>query len=720
MPDADQGHRKCIAAVAALLLAGSAAAAQLPGVADAPPPGLPPGANVESLTIQSGPAKCCSIIDLLGVPQVGKAVAPLFRTRMAGAVRRKLLAPVGKAVGLDPDPTSPAFAAQSPTAAVAGGIAVQQEQAAAEIAALKILAQADCLCYPEVIPAILASLDSCVEPVRFAALKALYGNCCCERNCRHPFPQAGCASCACYEAVQKRLRALLDAKDPLGQLRERSPRVRELAEAILWQCAGVLPPQPVVPAPTAEPDPTPGPLPDPDTAVPEPEVPLDELAWLRRLLRGAGRNGGPRLASYFTSVEQAPRTSPYPPEPVSEAASPAPQDLEEVLEAMAVLRQASRQPLSPVPGPPAPAAATPPTSRPAVESQVPAPAFVAPVLLDTPPGMQPMPFHDGGLQVIDLCPRCGDVACFGCGTTLPPGRRLLDLAERLDDPIDYDAGWRYRYNLGIERVAVAPFHLDTARPDSHLALRAQPQYGIRFPDRATYVWAPIGRGGPPFPETNLDLSDLWLVSETATGDASALLEIPLRFINPEINGDTGGLGDIRVGVKSKLFGDDCWTVSSIFRTYIPTGDTDVGLGVGHVSLEPGVLAHYQWDAYTSLHAELKFWIPVGADPDHKGEILRYGLGVSHVAYARPLFDGGCEEFALIPTAELVGWTVTDGRQTLPLGGLEEVDGSAYLAGLVGVRAVLTDRFEVGVSGGYAWTADRWYRSTVALEARVVF
>jgi hypothetical protein len=173
---------------------------------------------------------------------------------------------------------------------------------------------------------------------------------------------------------------------------------------------------------------------------------------------------------------------------------------------------------------------------------------------------------------------------------------------------------------------------------------------------------------------------------------------------------------MNVVTKTVLLDGREWQLTQLFRSYFPTGSASRGTGNGHVSLEPGIALRYKWSPVTYFHGDLKYWFPLGADPDHSGPVLNYGFGISHVAY-------DSDEFAILPTLELLGWTVLDGRQSLPTGGLpQEVDSFGILNLHPGVRFVWDrendwGRIDLGIGSGFSLTSDHWYSSVFRIDLR---
>jgi hypothetical protein len=287
----------------------------------------------------------------------------------------------------------------------------------------------------------------------------------------------------------------------------------------------------------------------------------------------------------------------------------------------------------------------------------------------------------------------------------------------------YDNPWRRLFGLGMhrmhddigigrERVALATFEIDASQPFSNVRARYDAAYGLDTPDRAEWFWAKSGKG-PVSGGERVNYQDLRFYSEVGGKSFSAIVDLPLRSLDPEINGNTTGFGDMVAGTKTVMVDGRYWQITQVFRTYINTGSVKKGLGTGHVALEPGVLARYKWTDDTYIHGELKYLFPVGADPKFAGQVLRYGIGLTQLCY-------DTDTFALIHSAELSFMTFEDGQKTT-VAGTRDVDGETVGTGLYGLRCVLGPAgdlglFEVGAAGGVGMGTN-WIEGLLRLEAR---
>ncbi|QDU62035.1 hypothetical protein Pan216_29010 [Planctomycetes bacterium Pan216] len=257
--------------------------------------------------------KCCSIFDFLGIGQAFDFINENIFKSALGQAANRVLGPVGRALGLGPSLLSDKFANEPGAMGLAHKLKKEELKAPLKVKAIEYLGTLDCNCYPEVVDALLASLDDCTEVVRFAALKALRKQCgkkhfshlhghkqsCeCESECR-----CDCRGCQCQRKVIERLNDLLLERDETGCLKEKSHRVRELATIMIEECLSKRQPPPgmcmdepaeeVKPAPEKKPTPDPVPKAKPDVApkaVPDTTTtnsPSSLGSWLRSWSRAS-------------------------------------------------------------------------------------------------------------------------------------------------------------------------------------------------------------------------------------------------------------------------------------------------------------------------------------------------------------------------------------------------------------------------------------------------
>ena len=272
-------------------------------------------------------------------------------------------------------------------------------------------------------------------------------------------------------------------------------------------------------------------------------------------------------------------------------------------------------------------------------------------------------------------------------------------------------------------------YIDSAIPATQFRLRFDSAHDNPLPDRAEFFYraAMTPHGDLPLAaETGVDYQDVTPYLELAVSpNASAFIEIPFRWVDPELNVNTFGLGDIQVGFKRVVTSHTNRLLTFQFRTYIPTGAADRRLGTDHVSLEPGLLFAQKLSPRTTLESELRLWIPIEGTEfpigDAAGPVLRYGLGFGHDLY-RSAGCGHCLK-RLTGVAEFVGWSIFDGLGTVPAvpSGATRIGagGDTIVNAKWGLR--WTDaRSSMFVGYGHGLTNDVWYQDIVRAEYVVRF
>jgi hypothetical protein len=263
-------------------------------------------------------------------------------------------------------------------------------------------------------------------------------------------------------------------------------------------------------------------------------------------------------------------------------------------------------------------------------------------------------------------------------------------------------------------------YIDSALPLTQFRLRFDASYDDNRPERVDFLYPKNGLG--PLREPRVDYQEASAYLEySPMPRLSGFIEMPYRWINPEANRDQNGFSDLNVGFKFAVLCDPDQVLTVQMRTYLPTGDAGLGLGTHHVTLEPALLFYQKLTERLSLEAELRDWIPVASPDDFAGNVIRYGVGVSYLAY-------DCDSVRVRPVVELVGWTVLsgkderDGEVGLPAAG-ETIVNAKF-----GVRVGLgeqtetgnTDRADLYIGYGRALTGDVWYKNTLRVELRVRF
>ena len=260
-------------------------------------------------------------------------------------------------------------------------------------------------------------------------------------------------------------------------------------------------------------------------------------------------------------------------------------------------------------------------------------------------------------------------------------------------------------------------YIDPAIPGDEFRLRFDAAFDDRRPTRAEFFYPQSAPRGPglPRPEARVDYQELTSYLEAAaTPRLSGFVEVPFRFLTPEINAPASGLSDVNAGFKYAFLYRDDLVATFQFRTYTPTGDSHRGLGTGHVSLEPALLVYKRLDERLAFEGELRDWTPVGGT-DFAGNIVRYGLGVHY-----DLFH--THDLLWTPVAEVVGWTVLGGKvSAVPPDGVpvvEDAAGQTIVNAKFGVRVSYGNRADLYAGYGRPLTGDRWYENIFRLEFRL--
>jgi hypothetical protein len=277
-----------------------------------------------------------------------------------------------------------------------------------------------------------------------------------------------------------------------------------------------------------------------------------------------------------------------------------------------------------------------------------------------------------------------------------------------------------------------------------MRLRWDTLFSIPRPDRAEYFWARenvnqlepsgpctrhgVGKG-PKCIASRIDVEDLSLYNEVASGNFSAFVETPYREVDPTTSPISAALGldpcchrsgfaDMNIGAKSLLLDCELMQVAFQFKTFLPVGNFTTGLGTGHVSLEPSLLYTFKVGPDTYLQGQFAYWIPIGGDALYQGNIFHYHTSLNHVLW-RPIPD-----VQLIGTAEVNEWSVLGGNFTqtdfFDVATRRPFAVSATTTMLSmgpGLRLVICDKIDVGVGTAFSVTGPRWAEEQIRAEFR---
>lgn len=246
------------------------------------------------------------------------------------------------------------------------------------------------------------------------------------------------------------------------------------------------------------------------------------------------------------------------------------------------------------------------------------------------------------------------------------------------------------YGLGVERLPFGLFDIEPAQPSNNFRTRINIANNMHFPDRAEYFWArTVNGGGPPLGESKIDYQELRLRMEMGAKKFSTSLEVPFRATSPELNANHAGPSDLQMGVKTVMLEGDTWILTQYFGTRFATGSSSAGLGTGKVGLEPGVLFRNKMYEKTWMHGELKFWFPIGANPEHGGQVLKIASGINTVWWEN-------ERRAWIPSIELNSYSVLNGMTRDSSQVLRPIDGDFILNVTPGVHYAMDRKGDFGL------------------------
>jgi hypothetical protein len=261
-------------------------------------------------------------------------------------------------------------------------------------------------------------------------------------------------------------------------------------------------------------------------------------------------------------------------------------------------------------------------------------------------------------------------------------------------------------------------YIDPAFVGNLVRERVDAADNFRQPSRAEFFYAQARPGGPglPMPEARVNYQEIQSYVEFAPAPGfSTFVEVPVRFLQQEINDNHNGLGDMNFGIKYMLAAADDRVTTFQFRTYVPTGNATLGLGNNHVSLEPALLHYQRLSDNWGLESELRFWAPAGGT-GFAGDIVRYGAGLSYNLWQ-------ADRFQFRPVAEFVGWTVLGGKSATVEPNavvVESAAGQTIINAKVGMRVKVRDLGDFYVGYGRALTGDRWYENTFRAEFRIAY
>lgn len=347
-------------------------------------------------------------------------------------------------------------------------------------------------------------------------------------------------------------------------------------------------------------------------------------------------------------------------------------------------------------------------------------------------------------------------------------------------------------------------YIDSAVISNKLRVRFDAGFDLNRPDRAEFFYASwanladhphaikntdkivtaVNNRGPLRIPESVNFQEVSTYLEMAPLDRfSIFAELPFRFVQfigdaedpnafetpgfreayDRSSSETQGVSDTQLGFKYALVQNPIASITFQFRTYIPTGRSQLGLGTGHVSTEPGMLMQFNPTDRFSLMGQAKLWTSINGGAN-AGNIATYGTGMGYDLFdpSGPWQPFGGFNFRVTPLAEFVGWTVLDGFETLsspdslpivpntaripvdpivtdasglhqtqdPPGsggrpapvthGVEIATGKTIVNMKLGFRTHFSPQDSVYIGWGRALTGSRWYQDFARIEYRFLF
>jgi len=276
----------------------------------------------------------------------------------------------------------------------------------------------------------------------------------------------------------------------------------------------------------------------------------------------------------------------------------------------------------------------------------------------------------------------------------------------------YEPTWYPQANAGI--------FIDHARPRSQMIFRYDSGVNLILPDRSEFYWSRIGQKGPGRPERSVNYNDLVLGNEIAAGNFGLVIEQTYRQQDAEINGRVSGFGDMRIATKSMLIDCELLQCTFQFKTYIPIGNFNRGLGIGHVALEPSILTALKITPNTYLESQVSQWIPVGGTTGFEGNVLHIHESLNHLWWRK-------KSLQFITMWEYQAYIFQNGSFTQPFDAQPDPNANPLVLGRSnreayhytgpGARLVVCDKYDVGFGATFALTDDHFAEQLYRVEFR---
>lgn len=255
--------------------------------------------------------------------------------------------------------------------------------------------------------------------------------------------------------------------------------------------------------------------------------------------------------------------------------------------------------------------------------------------------------------------------------------------------------------------------IDSAMPRSLIRMRFDVNRYDTRPTRAEYLFP---SDGFHVPETRVHTQELNTYVEYGLNEwFSTFMETPFKWIDPEVNRNVNGFGDFHLGMKFAGWNSDRLLTAVQVRLDAHTASTALA-GTGHWSIEPSLLGAWRILDELTLEGQVGYWVPLGGT-DFAGEVLKYGIALSYGQRTG-------ETIQLMPVAEVIGWTVTSGRELVaPAPGVfvvESAAGDTIVNGCLGLRFTLGQAADVYAGYSRCLTGNPWFRDTFRVEFRIFY
>jgi len=380
----------------------------------------------------------------------------------------------------------------------------------------------------------------------------------------------------------------------------------------------------------------------------------------------------------------------------------------------------AQSPANPPPGASPPAAQLgAPTERPPASAALIDPNIVQAGCASCGGGMK---YGDGGGE--------NPLGCKGCSGSGCDGPRCVPGRTECCEPCD-SCSMFGRFMCGIKGVFCCPdpcyepcyiptgnaaFFVDSAKPVSQTRFRWDSALGGNSPDRAEMFFAQFNNKGPTHTTAldHVNYDELSLVTEFAVDRFSVFVENPYRLVH-DLH---AGFADMAIGVKSLMIDSEILLGAFQFKTYIPIGAVNEGLGTGHVTLEPALLFTLKVMHDTYIQGELAEWIPIAGTPGFSGSALKYDFSINHTLF-KPSKD-----LQLVGMVEFGGISFQAGQYTnalaangvAPVPATSNANSSSYFSVGPGFRLFICQKFDVGVGMEFGCTtfnqAQEIYRTEI--------